>query len=105
MAVETHLMMMTLPFVVQVTDEAPRPEAMHEALLVSFNCVPLYSHEGMSPEELIVKTRLAPLFTMKPPLLGVAPNDACACRGADRQITEPTSRTATRTNCAGLFKQ
>ena len=42
----------------------PSPEAMPEDLLVSFSSVPLYLQELMSPEELIVKTRLAPLFTM-----------------------------------------
>jgi hypothetical protein len=47
-----------------VTVDAPSPEAMHDALPVSFNSVPLYLHEGMSPDELTVKTRLAPLFTM-----------------------------------------
>src|SRR6516162_4352560 len=105
MAVETHLMMRTFPpLVVQVTDEAPRPEAIHEALLVSFNSVPLYLQEDISPEDLMVNTRFAPLLTMKPPLLGVAPNAAFAECGKDTLITEPRNSAATLTNRGGLIE-
>ena len=64
MAVEMQVMVITPPAVVAVTEDAPRPEAIPEALLVSFNSVPLYLHELISPPEVTVNTRFAPLLTM-----------------------------------------
>src|SRR5439155_771152 len=101
-AVETHLMTITLPleFVVAVTDDALNPDAMHEALLVSFSSVPLYLHELMSPEDLMVNTRLAPLFTIKPPLLGTAPKAARASCPASRSVARPrVAESNRRDNC------